>query len=194
MSRIVRMNLDEIERAQVIKAVAAGELKPGIATLRLGLGQRQIHRLVVRFNEVGVEDLVSRQRGRASNHQLAPQLARRALAVIGERYADFGPTAACEKLRECHDLVLSTGTVRQLMTGSGLWKTRQGHQARLHQPRMRRACFGELVQIDGSMHRWLIDDATGSLLQLKLSGCTPVSNFSKSSGSDFIKQIWVTIQ
>lgn len=178
MSGIVRMNLDEIERADVIKAVAAGELKPGIAALRLGLGTRQIHRLVVRFKDSGIEGLVSRQRGQASNHQLAPQLARSALDIIRERYADFGPTLACEKLRECHDLVLSTETVRQLMTKSGLWKTREGRQVKLHQPRMRRACFGELVQIDGSLHRWFeergdacsllvyIDDATGSLLQL----------------------------
>jgi transposase len=172
------MEMEEIERVNVIKAVAAGKLKPGIAALRMGLGARQIHRLVVRFKELGVAGLVSRQRGRASNHQLAPELARSALDLIREHYADFGPTLACEKLRECHDLMLSTETVRQLMTKSGLWKTRQGLQAKLHQPRMRRACFGELVQIDGSLHRWFeeradacsllvyIDDATGRLLQL----------------------------
>jgi hypothetical protein len=172
------MEMDEIERANVIKAVAAGELKPGIAALRLGLCGRQIHRLVVRFKKLGVVGMVSHQRGRASNHQLAPELVRSALDLIREHYADFGPTLACEKLRECHNLILSAETVRQLMTKSGLWKTRQGHQAKLHQPRMRRACFGELVQIDGSLHRWFeeradacsllvyIDDATGSLLQL----------------------------
>jgi len=54
-----------------------------------------------------------------------------------------------------------------------------GAQTRVHQRRPRRACFGELVQIDGSPHDWFegrgprctllvfIDDATGQLLALR---------------------------
>ena len=113
-----------------------------------------------------------------ATHQLAPGAAERALRIIRDRYADFGPTLACEKLRECHGLVLAKETVRSLMTAAGLWKPRRQRAAPIHQPRNRRACLGELVQIDGSDHAWFegrgpactllvfIDDATGRLMQL----------------------------
>ncbi len=104
--------------------------------------------------------------------------AQRAPALIRERYADFGPTLACEKLRECHGIDLAVETVRTLMRASGLWIPRKQRPPKVYQPRNRRACFGELIQIDGSDHRWFedrapactllvfIDDATGRLMAL----------------------------
>lgn len=50
-----------------------------------------------------------------------PGLAERALLIIRERYADFGPTLACEKLAELHGLYLAKETVRKLMIQAGLW-------------------------------------------------------------------------
>ncbi|VWD62403.1 integrase catalytic subunit [Burkholderia contaminans] len=104
--------------------------------------------------------------------------AQRALALIRERYVDFGPTLACEKLRECHGIDLAVETVRTLMMASGLWIPRKQRPPKVYQPRNRRACLGELIQIDGSDHRWFedrapactllvfIDDATGQLMTL----------------------------
>lgn len=83
-----------------------------------------------------------------------PGLAERALRIIRERYADFGPTLACEKLAEIHDLYLAKETVRKLMTRDGLWIPRKLRAPKIQQPRYRRACFGELVQIDGCDHHW----------------------------------------
>jgi hypothetical protein len=100
------------------------------------------------------------------------------MALVRERYADFGPTLACEKLAECHGVVLAKETVRRWMREAGLWIPRKQRPPKLHQPRNRRACLGELVQIDGSDHRWFedrapactllvfIDDATGRLMAL----------------------------
>ena len=98
--------------------------------------------------------MLSRKRGRLSNHQLAPGLADRAIALIRERDPDFGPTLACEKLAERHGLVLGVETIRALMTAAGLWTPRKQRAAKIHQPRNRRACVGELIQIDGSDHAW----------------------------------------
>jgi len=68
------------------------------------------------------------------------------------------------------------------MTEAGIWMSRRERKKRLHQPRGRRDCFGELVQIDGSHHWWFenrgpkcallvyIDDATGKLLHLRFAG------------------------
>jgi len=100
------------------------------------------------------------------------------MALVRERYADFGPTLACEKLCECHGFKLAKETVRRWMRDAGLWIPRKQRPPKIHQPRNRRACVGELVQIDGSDHRWFedrapactllvfVDDATSRLMAL----------------------------
>ena len=101
-----------------------------------------------------------------------------ALEIIIEKYSDFGPTLACEKLREIHNISLAKETVRKLMTNANLWITRKKRAPKIQQPRQRRSCVGELIQIDGSDHDWFegraprctllvfIDDATSRLMQL----------------------------
>lgn len=180
MSRIevITMSMREIDRLKTVQAVVDGDLKPMVAAARLSLTTRQVRRLVTRFRAEGVTGLVSRKRGRAGNHQLVPELANSALTIIRERYADFGPTLACEKLREFHGIPLAKETVRRLMTEAGFWTPRVQRSANIYQPRNRRHCVGELIQIDGSDHRWFeergpactllvyIDDATSRLMHL----------------------------
>ncbi|MDH6153738.1 hypothetical protein OKW46_007744 [Paraburkholderia sp. WSM4179] len=177
-SGTITMSMTELDRLKVVQAVCERRLKPGQAADRLALSVRQVERLVLRYEAAGVAGLVSGRRGRPGNHQLPEGMAPRALAVIRERYADFGPTLACEKLWECHGIGLSVETVRALMIAAGLWIPRKDRPPRVYQPRNRRACLGELIQIDGSDHRWFeerapactllvfIDDATGRLMAL----------------------------
>jgi hypothetical protein len=98
-----------------------------------------------------------------------------ALDLLKGRYVDFGPTLAHEKLVEVDGLKLSLGSVRKIMVEEGMWKARQARKVVVHQMRERRACFGELEQMDGTDHDWfegrserctllvVIDDATGRL-------------------------------
>ena len=102
------------------------------------------------------------------------------IGLVRDRYADFEPTLAAEKLRELHGLPLGVETLRQWMIADGLRLRRKDRRQRVFQPRPRRACLGELVQIDGSEHWWFedrgppctllvfIDDATGRLMELRL--------------------------
>ena len=175
---LVTLNMRELDRLKVVQAVVEMGLKPGRAAERLGLTVRQVERLVTRYRELGAPGLASRKRGRRGNRRLSEELACRALAIIRERYADFGPTLACEKLLECHGLGLSKETVRKLMTEAGLWIPRRQRPPKIYQPRARRACLGQLVQIDGSEHAWFedrapqctllvyVDDATSRLMML----------------------------
>ncbi len=122
--------------------------------------------------------MVSHRRGKPGNYQLDQQVVREALDLLKARYHDFGPTLAHEKLVEVHRLRISRESVRKLMIDEKLWKPRRAKKAPVHQMRERRACLGELVQIDGSDHGWFegrgprctllvfIDDATGKLLEL----------------------------
>ena len=98
------------------------------------------------------------------------------MTLVKENYIDFGPTFAAEKLAEDHGLKVSRETLRKLMQDAGIWLSRKQRRT-FHQPRLRRECYGELIQIDGSDHRWFedrgpactllvfIDDATSTLLQ-----------------------------
>ena len=175
---LVTLNMRELDRLKVVQAVVELGLKPGRAAERLGLTVRQVERLVTRYRELGAAGLASRKRGRRGNRRLDENTACRALAIIRERYADFGPTLACEKLWECHGLRLSKETVRKLMTDAGLWIPRRQRPPKIYQPRARRPCLGQLIQIDGSDHCWFedrapactllvyVDDATSRLMML----------------------------
>ena len=177
-AELVTLNMRELDRLKMIQAIVEMGLKPGRAAERLGLGVRQVERLVIRYRASGAAGLGSGRRNRPGNRKLDDGLAVRALTIIRERYADFGPTLACEKLRECHGIMLSKETVRHLMTEAGLWVPRRQRPPKIYQPRARRACLGELVQIDGSDHRWFedrapactllvyVDDATSRLMAL----------------------------
>ncbi|RDU94572.1 ISNCY family transposase [Trinickia dinghuensis] len=174
----ITMTMRELDRYKVIQAVAGGMLKPWRAAERLGLTTRQIRRLAARLREDGPGGLVSRRRAKPSNNRLDAAIANRALAIIRDRYADFGPTLACEKLHECHGIHLAKETVRKLMTDAGLWIPRRQRPPKIYQPRARRACLGQLIQIDGSDHAWFedraspctllvyVDDATSRLMML----------------------------
>lgn len=59
---------------------------------------------------------------------------------------------AREKLQEIHGLTIATETMRQWMKEAELWVDRKTKKKRVYQPRYRRECYGELVQIDGSEH------------------------------------------
>ena len=144
----------------------------------LGLGVRQIKRLLKAYRAKGAAGLISKHRGRKSNNRLADEVKKHALNALKTKYKGFGPTFAHEKLVEKEKLQLSDESVRKLMIEEGLWKPRKAKKVGVHQLRERRACFGELVQIDGSPHDWFegradpcvllvfIDDATGKLVQL----------------------------
>jgi len=194
VSGTITMSMTELDRLKVVQAICERRLKPGQAADRLALSVRQVERLVQRYQAAGVAGLVSGKRGRPGNHQLSDGVARRALAIIRERYADFGPTLACEKLRECHGIGLSVETVRVLMMAAGLWIPRRDRPAKVHQPRNRRACLGELIQIDGSDHRWFeerapactllvfIDDATGRLMTLHFTATESTFSYFEALG------------
>lgn len=170
--------MNEVNRLKMIQDVIDRRLTTHLAAERLGISDRQCRRLLQRYREDGPLGMADRRRGKPSNYQLPEGLAEHAIQIIRERYADFGPTLACEKLAELHGVVLSKETVRKLMILSGLWIPRRLRAPKIQQPRCRRACVGELIQIDGCDHRWFedrgpactllvyVDDATSRLMQL----------------------------
>ncbi|AXJ96446.1 ISNCY family transposase [Sphingomonas sp. FARSPH] len=104
---------------------------------------------------------------------------RRPDAYVRDHYPDFGPTLAAEKLLEQHGEKVGVTTLSRWMKEAGLWIDRRSRRPRIFSPREPRECRGELIQVDGSYHRWFekrgdecclivfIDDATSELMYLQ---------------------------
>ncbi len=123
------------------------------AAERLDLSRSQVHRLLQAHDRDGPAGLVSKKRSRPSNRRHSDEFRNAALDRIRERYLDFGPTLARENLIELHQISVAKETLRQWMTEAGIWVSRRERKKRVFQPRGRRDCFGELVQIDGLHHQ-----------------------------------------
>jgi transposase len=175
---LLNMSTKEISRLEVIQKVNDKRMSQKEAGAILNLGVRQIKRLVKKYKKHGAAGLISKHRGRKGNNCLKVEVKKKALDLLKRKYKGFGPTLAHEKLVEKENLKISVESIRQLMIAEDLWKPRKVKKVVAHQLRERRACFGELVQIDGSPHAWFegrapecvllvfIDDATGKLGQL----------------------------
>jgi len=176
----VRLMSDgELSRLEVLRDLDQKRLTREAAARLLGLERRQVFRLLKAYRLEGATGLISKRRGRRSNRRKPEALRQAALALIRERYWDFGPTLVAEKLHEVHGITLGRETLRLWMIEAELWVDRKQRRKRVHQPRARRDCVGELVQIDGCEHWWFedrgphctllvfIDDATGRLMHLQ---------------------------
>jgi transposase len=175
---VLSMSERERERAFLIRQVAGKILGQKQAAERLGIGTRQVKRLVRAWRKSGDRGLLSQQRGMASNHRLEPAVRIRIESALRERYADFGPTLAAENLAETENIRVSKETVRSIQVQIGLWNPKARRLKRVFKLRDRRPRCGELIQIDGSQHDWFegradrctlivfIDDATSRLMAL----------------------------
>jgi hypothetical protein len=173
------MSDGELGRLEVLRDLDQRRLTSEAAAQLLGLERRQVFRLLKAYRNDGATGLISKRRGRPSNRRKPEELRTKALTIIGEQYWDFGPTLAAEKLRQAHGIALGRETLRLWMIEAGIWADRKQRRKRVHQPRHRRECVGELVQIDGCEHWWFedrgpqctllvfIDDATSRLMHLQ---------------------------
>jgi len=179
VEELLKMSTKEIKRLGVMEKLAEKRMMQKEAASILGIGVRQVKRLLRAYRESGAKGLVSKRRGRASNNQLSEETRQRGLDLLKSKYKGFGPRLAWEKLVELDGLKISDERVRQLMIEENLWKAKKARKLEVHQMRERRASFGELVQVDGSPHDWFegrapacsllvfIDDATGRLGELR---------------------------
>ena len=182
------MSRKERDRLKVLAGLAEGRLKQVGAARLMKLSVRQVRRIVVRYASEGDAGLVHRLRGRPSNGRMADETRRRAVKLVRKHYFDFGPTLASEKLRERDGIRVSRETLRKWMIAAGLWK-RRPRKVRHRHWRPRRVSFGELVQMDTSIHPWfegrgerepvlvtMIDDATGRVLMRFFESDTTLTN------------------
>ena len=167
------MSQKERSRLVVISRVREKAMTIREASEVMGISYRQGRRIYKRYVREGDKGLIHRNRGRPSNRRKPSELKEIVLALYREQYWDFGPTLAAEKLVERDGYEVDHETLRRWLLAAGLWK-RQRKRRKHREWRERKAHFGELVQMDGSHHKWfedrgeerclmdMVDDATGN--------------------------------
>ncbi len=150
----VIMRVKELRRVPVIRHVMEQKMTQVQAGALLGLSTRQVRRLIERVEQEGDQGLAHRGRGKPSNRRMPEKVKATVLTLYAQRYGDFGPTLAAEKLIERHGITLSDETLRRWLTARGIDHFRR--RKRPHRAwRKRRSHVGELLQLDGSHHGWL---------------------------------------
>jgi transposase len=180
MREMITMSAKELDRLTVLERISRKEVSQQQAAKILEISDRQVRNLLKKLKTGGRSAIASKSRGKPSNRQISPATKEKVVALMHEKYEGFGPTFIQEKLEELDGIRLSTETIRSWMLAANLWSPKV-RRIKVHLPRDRRPCFGELIQGDGSHHRWfgedlpmanltvLIDDATGILTALYFS-------------------------
>lgn len=169
------MGQKELLRSKVMEMVKQGKMTLKAASKTLRISYRQAKRIYSAYRKEGDSGLIHGNYGKASNNHTPEQTLGRALDLYRQKYNDFGPTFAAEKLSETDGLTISVSVLRRLLIESGDWKGAR-RNAEYRSRRERREHFGELIQFDGSHHKWfeergsscclitMIDDATNTRL------------------------------
>jgi len=173
-----------VERAmkvqEVILRALAGSLTWIQAAEILGRSPRSIRRLRWRLQHEGYDGLFDRRRRVPSPKRAPVAEVQRLLALYRERYQGFNVRHFHQLACRQHGVGFCYAFVKKALQGSGLVAKQQprGRHRRRREPR---ACFGELLHLDGSRHHWLalvpeqwftllavVDDATKRLLYAQL--------------------------
>jgi transposase len=171
---LITLSQAEHDRLLIVRKVMKREISQVEAADLLNISDRQVRNLIGKVREKGSKGMAHGNRGKESPRKMAGEEEDRITGIIKDKYWDFGPTFAMEKLWEKDRIKVSKEKLRQIMIAAGLWRVR--HRKRdIHQWRERKHFPGELVQMDGSHHDWLegrgpklvlmgyIDDATNTV-------------------------------
>jgi hypothetical protein len=173
-----------VERAMKVQEVIVRALAGKLTWLQvadiLGRSPRSIRRLRWKLERFGYDGLFDRRRQVPSPKRAPLAEVQRVLALYRDRYQGFNVRHFHQLARRQHGVRFCYAFVKQALQAAGLVSK---HQARGRHRRRRepRPCFGELLHLDGSRHRWLalvpdqwltliavVDDATKRLLYAEL--------------------------
>lgn len=170
---IIMMTQGELKKLHITKKAIDKTITQTEASDFLDLSLRQVGRIIARINLEGDKGIIHKSRGKPSNRAKPQKIKDKALKLCREKYKDFGPTLASEKLFEIDKIKVDDETLRLwFIEDPIIYRSRRKRPHR--QWRQRKACYGEMVQMDGSHHDWFegrgepcvfmgyIDDATGN--------------------------------
>lgn len=167
-----QLTAKEQEKARILNAAIEGKITNGEAAKQLRLSKRQVQRAKAAIRKDGIDTVAHQLKGKPSNARFPDEKKTKVIETIKEKYSDFKPTFATEKLGENHDIHISRETTRLWMIEAEIWKThKQKKTGEYHSWRPRKEYFGELQQFDGSYHLWFENrfvDAKGNPIEVCL--------------------------
>lgn len=176
----ITMSQKELSRYEIITQLIAKKINGTMAAKLLDLTVRQIQNLKARAKKFGAKGLIHGNRGKESNRKIKPEILEKAKKYLKEKYHDFGPKFASEKLEENHNIKIGKETLRQIMIKENLWQPKPRKTNKEYRSwRPRKEQYGEMQQFDGSYHKWFeerapeccllaaIDDASGKITRAK---------------------------
>lgn len=177
------------QRKTIIEQVLSKQIRRTDAAAYLGISVRQLKRLLTRYQAQGIEGLIHKHCGRCSGRAYPQWYREEILSCYKEKYLGYSATLASEKLLELDGLVVHEETLRLWLKSAGLWHKNKDEVITHYSRRLRRGRYGELLQLDGSIHSWfegepqfqclmnLVDDATGKTMALLAEGETTKAAF-----------------
>lgn len=177
------MTTEERLRLTVIEELTEGKINVSAAAMKLSLSTRQIKRLKKKFKKYGHDSLIHGLRGRTGSRKTNIEMENMIVQIIKEKYHDFGPLLAWEKITAVHNITVGRETIRTIMIRNNIWHSKKRKRGEYFSWRDRREAYGELEQFDGSYHDWFegrsphlpetcllaaVDDATGKITKATL--------------------------
>lgn len=135
MKEHIAMSNKEINQIELFEKLVRKEIKQKKAAKMLDLSVRQIKRKLHDYKISGAKSLIHNGRGKIGNRKIPQEKVDNSMDSIREKYWDFGPTLAHEKLVENHGCKLSLATIRKEMIAEGIWKPKRRRKVSIHQLR-----------------------------------------------------------
>lgn len=200
MEQQLPMSIRKLSHLDILRRTERSEITQRKAAMMLRVTDRTVRRQLVRLATEGPGFLQHGLKGQPSHNRIPDGETQKIERLLRERYPDFGPTFAAEKLSELHGIDRDPKTIRRIQVRLFLFTPRKASKKIEHRFwRVRRSTFGEMAQFDGSYHPWLedrlldamgkpaelclllaVDDATGDILDAQFAeheGVLPVMGF-----------------
>lgn len=175
----LKFGVNEMKRLLVIEKVLSGASLVKEAAEELGLSKRQILRLKKRYENQGPQSVVHANKGKTPTHALSKETCRKVIEVFLDykKEVDFGLNSShlADILKEDYQIYLSRQSVWRILKQNGL-QIRTRSLRKYRKRRQRREQMGDILYLDGSLHRWYgesfpkatlilcVDDATSAAL------------------------------
>jgi len=172
------MSKKEMEQIEIFEKLIRKEINQNGGAKILGITERHLRRKIKNFKKTGPSSLIHKNRGKISNRKWDIEKEKFAINLLKREWQGFGPTFAAEKLFELYRIKISEETLRKSMIKHGIWAA-NNRKIKHRNRRLRKSCFGIMVQLDGSPHDWFegraskctllvfIDDATSKIVWLE---------------------------
>jgi transposase len=169
----------------IVKEAIKGTLSTGQAAARLGCTKQYVNKLKRRYAAEGAGCFANGNSGKARKWRTPKETEEAIIALYSGKYGGLNFSHFLEKLNEDEGIKIGYRPLYRILTAAGVSspkRQRKGKKENAHPTRPRRKGFGELVQIDASLHPWFgpglpkatlhggIDDATGTVMGLRFDG------------------------